>query len=191
MAGERVLLVLEAWKETVTLRMLGMCYRMCFLLFTERRLVELETDVLRKTVPRYTMPYGALGRIDDPLDMLWNFLLNELTDVAVETAGIKERRRTMEEVMGALSGDEVSEVLRFIRGYLAPRMKVKELREGLVAGYAEVDEVLVRRMGSVLRIEVKEGRRKHRYELSFSDEEAARLLSERFGALGFPNLEVR
>jgi hypothetical protein len=57
---ERVLLVLEAWKETWALRMLGKCYRMCLLLFTGKRFFELETDVLKDRVPRYTMPYGMM-----------------------------------------------------------------------------------------------------------------------------------
>jgi hypothetical protein len=56
--GEKVLLALEAWKETLSLRMLGRCYRMCFLLITEKRLIELETDVLKERVPSYAMPYG-------------------------------------------------------------------------------------------------------------------------------------
>jgi hypothetical protein len=45
-------------KETVALMMLGRCYRMCFLLITEKRLIELETDVLKERVPSYAMPYG-------------------------------------------------------------------------------------------------------------------------------------
>jgi len=85
----------------------------------------------------------------------------------------------------------MEEVLRFLRGYLAPRMKVRELREGLVAYYGEVDRVRMRRDGSVLRIEVEKGGRRHRYELSFSGEEAARRLSERLVVLNLPNLEVR
>jgi len=39
LAKEKVLLVLEAWKEMWALRMLGMCYRMCILLFTEKRFI--------------------------------------------------------------------------------------------------------------------------------------------------------
>jgi len=187
-----VLLVLEAWKETVALRMLGRCYRMCFLLFTEKRLVELETDVLRETVPRYSMPYAQLpSGATDPINLLWHFMLNVMTDVAVEEAGIRERKREREEVTKALSGEDVEEVLTFLRGYLASRMKVRELREGLVAHHAEVDRIEVRRSGSVLRIVVEKGKRRLRYELSFSGEEAARLLSERLSALGLPNLEVR
>jgi hypothetical protein len=31
---------------------------MCFLLITEKRLIELETDVLKERVPSYAMPYG-------------------------------------------------------------------------------------------------------------------------------------
>ncbi len=187
-----MLLVLEAWKETVALRMLGRCYRMCFLLFTEKRLIELETDVLREKVPRYSMPYAPLPHDStDPIDLVWHFMLNVMTDVLVGDAGIRERKREREEVTEALSGEDVDEVLRFLRGYLAPRMKVRELREGLAAYYGEIATVRVRRSGSVLRIEVERGGRKLRYELSFSGEEAARLLSERLGMLGLPNLEVR
>jgi hypothetical protein len=43
----------------------------------------------------------------------------------------------------------------------------------------------------MFRIEVAKGGRKLRYEISFSDEESARLVKERLGALGLPNLEVR
>jgi len=192
LAKERVLLVLEAWKETWALRMLGRCYRMCILLFTEKRFIELETDVLIEVVPSYTAPYGAMvTEIKHPLDLLWNWLVNELMDVVVEKTGIRDRKREREEAMKALSGDDLDEVLRFIRGYLAPRMKVGEMREGLVAYYAELDRVKARKGGSTLRIEVAKGGWKLRYEISFSDEESARLVKERLSALGLPNLEVR
>ena len=140
-------------------------------------------------MPYATLPSGAT----DPIDLLWHFVLNVVTDVAVEEAEIRERKREREreEVMGALSGEDVEEVLRFLRGYLLPRMKVRELREGLAAYYGEIARVKVRRSGSVLRIVVEKGKRRLRYELSFSGEEAARLLSERLSALGLPNLEVR
>jgi hypothetical protein len=189
--GERVLLALEAWKETVALRMLGRCYRMCFLLITEKRLIELETDVLKEVVPSYTTPYGAMvTNIEHPLDLFWNWLLNELMDVVVEKTGIRDRKREREEAMKALSGDDLDEVLRFIRGYLAPRMKVGEMRDGLVAYYDELDRIKARKRGSTLRIEVAKGGRKLRYELPFSDEESARLVKERLAALGLPNFEV-
>jgi hypothetical protein len=195
LAKERVLLALEAWKETWALRMLGRCYRMCILLFTEKRFIELETDVLKDRVPVYTMPYGTMTEIRDPLDMSWNLLQNVLLDVVVEKTGIRDRKREREEVMKAVSGDDLDEVLRFIRGYLATRMKVGEMREGLVAYYAELDGVEVKRSswgaGSTLRLEVAKGGRKLRYEVSFSDEESARLVKERLGALGLPNLDVR
>jgi hypothetical protein len=195
LAKERVLLALEAWKETWALRMLGRCYRMCILLFTEKRFIELETDVLKERVPVYTMPYGMMTEIRDPLDMPWNLLQNVLFDVVVEKTGIRDRKREREEVMKAVSGDDLDEVLRFIRGYLATRMKVGEMREGLVAYYAELDGVEVKRSswgaGSTLRLEVAKGGRKLRYEVSFSDEESARLVKERLGALGLPNLDVR
>jgi hypothetical protein len=195
LAKERVLLALEAWKETWALRMLGRCYRMCILLFTEKRFIELETDVLKERVPVYTMPYGMMTEIRDPLDMPWNLLQNVLLDVVVEKTGFRDRKREREEAMKALSGDDLDEVLRFIRGYLAPRMKVGEMREGLVAYYAELDGVEVKRSswgaGSTLRLEVAKGGRKLRYEVSFSDEESARLVKERLGALGLPNLDVR
>jgi hypothetical protein len=192
LAKERVLLALEAWKEMWALRMLGMCYRMCILLFTEKRFFELETDVLEKVTPKYTGPYGAMvTEIKHPLDLLWNWLLNELMDVVVEKTGIRDRKREREEAMKALSGDDLDEVLRFIRGYLAPRMKIREMREGLVAYYAELDRIKARKRGSTLRIEVTKGGRKLRYEIPFSDEESARLVKERLGALGLPNLEVR
>jgi hypothetical protein len=195
LAKERVLLALEAWKETWALRMLGRCYRMCILLFTEKRFIELETDVLKERVPVYTMPYGMMTEIRDPLDMPWNLLQNVLLDVVVEKTGIRDRKREREEVMKAVSGDDLDEVLRFIRGYLATRMKVGEMREGLVAYYAELDGVEVKRSswgaGSTLRLEVAKGGRKLRYEVSFSDEESARLVKERLGALGLPNLDVR
>jgi hypothetical protein len=196
LAGERVLLALEAWKEMWALRMLGMCYRMCILLFTEKRFIELETDVLEKVVPSYTPPYGgAVTEIEHPLDLLWNWLLNELMDVVWEKTGMKTRiwarKREREEAMKALSGDDLDEVLRFIRGYLAPRMKIREMRDGLVAHYAELDRIKARKRGSTLRLEVAWGGRKLRYEIPFSDEELARLVKERLGALGLPNLEVR
>jgi hypothetical protein len=192
---ERVLLVLEAWKETWALRMLGKCYRMCLLLFTGKRFFELETDVLKDRVPRYTMPYGMMTEIRDPLDLPWNLLQNVLLDVVVEKTGIRDRKREREEAMKAVSGDDLDEVLRFIRGYLAPRMKVGEMKEGLVAHYAELDRVEVKRSswgaGSTLRLEVAKTGRKLRYEIPFSDEEQARLVKERLGALGLPNLEIR
>jgi len=195
LAKERVLLVLEAWKETWALRMLGRCYRMCILLFTEKRFIELETDVLKDRVPVYTMPYGMMTEIRDPLDMPWNLLQNVLLDVVVEKTGFRDRKREREEAMKAVSGDDLDEVLRFIRGYLAPRMKVGKMRKGLVAHYDELDGVEVKRSswgaGSTLRLEVAKGGRKLRYEISFSDEESARLVKERLGALGLPNLEVR
>jgi hypothetical protein len=191
LAKERVLLALEAWKETWALRMLGRCYRMCILLFTEKRFIELETDVLKDRVPVYTMPYGTMTEIREPLDMPWNLLQNVLLDVVVEKTGFRDRKREREEAMKALSGDDLDEVLRFIRGYLAPRMKVGEMREGLVAHYAELDRVKARKRGSTLRLEVARGGRKLRYEIPFSDEESARLVKERLGALGLPNLEVR
>jgi hypothetical protein len=195
LAKERVLLALEAWKETWALRMLGRCYRMCILLFTEKRFIELETDVLKDRVPVYTMPYGMMTEIREPLDMPWNLLQNVLLDVVVEKTGFRDRKREREEAMKAVSGDDLDEVLRFIRGYLAPRMKIREMREGLVAHYAELDRVEVKRSswgaGSTLRLEVAKGGRKLRYEISFSDEEQARLVKERLGALGLPNLEVR
>jgi len=195
LAKERVLLVLEAWKETWALRMLGRCYRMCFLLFTEKRFIELETDVLKDRVPMYAMPYGMMTEIRDPLDLPWNLLQNVLLDVVVEKIGIRDRKREREKAMKALSGDDVDEVLRFIRGYLAPRMKIGEMREGLMAHYAELDGIEVKRSswgaGSTLRLEVAKGGRKLRYEVSFSDEESARLVKERLGALGLPNLDVR
>jgi hypothetical protein len=195
LAKERVLLALEAWKETWALRMLGRCYRMCILLFTEKRFFELETDVLEKVVPSYETPYGGAVTEINPLDLLWNWLLNELIDVVWEKTGMKTRiwarKREREEAMKALSGDDLDEVLRFIRGYLAPRMKVREMREGLVAYYAELDRVKARKRGSTLRLEVARGGRKLRYEIPFFDEEQARLVKERLGALGLPNLEVR
>jgi hypothetical protein len=196
LAKEKVLLALEAWKETWALRMLGRCYRMCILLFTEKRFIELETDVLREVVPSYTAPYGAMvTEIKHPLDLLWNWLVNELTDVVVEKTGFRDRKREREEAMKALSGDDLDEVLEFIRGYLAPRMKVGEMKEGLVTHYAELDGVEVKRSswgaGSTLRLKVAKGGRKLRYEIPFSDEEQARLVKERLGALGLPNLEVR
>jgi hypothetical protein len=195
LAKERVLLALEAWKETWALRMLGRCYRMCILLFTEKRFFEVETDVLKDRVPVYTMPYGMMTEIRDPLDMPWNLLQNVLLDVVVEKTGFSDRKREREEAMKAVSGDDLDEVLRFIRGYLAPRMKVGKMRKGLVAYYAELDGVEVKRSswgaGSTLRLEVAKGGRKLRYEISFSDEESARLVKERLGALGLPNLEVR
>jgi hypothetical protein len=195
LAKERVLLALEAWKETWALRMLGRCYRMCILLFTEKRFIELETDVLKDRVPVYTMPYGMTTEIREPLDMPWNLLQNVLLDVVVEKTGFRDRKREREEAMKALSGDDLDEVLRFIRGYLAPRMKVGEMREGLVTHYAELDGVEVKRSswgaGSTLRLEVAKGGRKLRYEIPFSDEDQARLVKERLGALGLPNLEVR
>jgi hypothetical protein len=192
--GEKVLLALEAWKETVALRMLGRCYRMCFLLITEKRLIELETDVLKERVPSYAMPYGMMSEIKDPLDLPWNFLQNMLLDVVVEKTGIRDRKREREEAMGALSGDNVDEVLKFIRGYLAPRMKIREIREKLVAYYDQLDRVKVKwsswGAGNILRIEATKGGRKLRYELPFSDEESARLVKERLAALGLPNFEV-
>jgi hypothetical protein len=191
LAGERVLLALEAWKEMWALRMLGRCYRMCILLFTEKRFIELETDVLKERVPVYTMPYGMMTEIREPLDMPWNLLQNVLLDVVVEKTGIRDRKREREEAMKAVSGDDLDDVLRFIRGYLAPRMKVREMREGLVAYYAELDRVKARKRGSTLRLEVARGGRKLRYEIPFFDEELARLVKERLGALGLPNLEVR
>jgi hypothetical protein len=195
LAKERVLLALEAWKETWALRMLGRCYRMCILLFTEKRFFELETDVLKDRVPVYTMSYGTMTEIREPLDMPWNLLQNVLLDVVVEKTGFRDRKREREEAMKAVSGDDLDEVLRFIRGYLAPRMKVGEMREGLVAHYAELDRVEVKRSswgsGSMFRIEVAKGGRKLRYEISFSDEESVRLVKERLSALGLPNLEVR
>jgi len=195
LAKERVLLALEAWKETWALRMLGRCYRMCILLFTEKRFIELETDVLKDRVPVYTMPYGMMTEIRDPLDMPWNLLQNVLLDVVVEKTGFRDRKREREEAMKAVSGDDLDEVLRFIRGYLAPRMKVGVMREGLVTQYAELDRVEVKRSswgaGSTLRLEVAKGGRKLRYEIPFSDKESARLVKERLGALGLPNLEVR
>jgi hypothetical protein len=194
LVGERVLLALEAWKETVALKMLGRCYRMCFLLITEKKLIELETDVLKERVPRYAMPYGMMGEITDPLDLPWNLLQNVLLDVVVEKTGIRDRKREREEAMGALSGDDVDEVLRFIRGYLAPRMKIRKMREELVAYYDELDRVKVKwsswGAGNILRIEATKGGRKLRYELPFSDEESARLVTERLGALDLPNFEV-
>jgi hypothetical protein len=195
LAKERVLLALEAWKETWALRMLGRCYRTCILLFTEKRFIELETDVLKDRVPVCTMPYGTMTEIREPLDMPWNLLQSVLLDVVVEKTGFRDRKREREEAMKAVSGDDLDEVLRFIRGYLAPRMKVGEMREGLVTHYAELDGVEVKRSswgtGSVFRIEVAKGGRKLRYEISFSDEEQARLVKERLSALGLPNLEVR
>jgi hypothetical protein len=195
LAKERVLLALEAWKETWALRMLGRCYRMCILLFTEKRFIELETDVLKDRVPVYRMPYGTMTEIREPLDMPWNLLQNVLLDVVVEKTGFRDRKREREEAMKAVSGDHLDKVLRFIRGYLAPRMKVREMREGLVAHYAELDRVEVKRSswgtGSMFRIEVAKTGRKLRYEISFSDEESARLVKERLGALGLRNLEVR
>jgi len=192
---ERVLLALEAWKETWTLRMLGRCYRMCILLFTEKRFFELETNVLEKVVPSYTTPGVGVTEIKHPLDLLWALLLNVLMEVVWEKTGMKTRiwarEREREEAMKALSGDDLDEVLRFIRGYLAPRIKVREMREGLVAYYAELDRVKARERGSTLRIEVARGGRKLRYEIPFFDEELARLVKERLGALGLPNLEVR
>jgi hypothetical protein len=136
-----------------------------------------------------------MTEIRDPLDMPWNLLQNVLLDVVVEKTGFRDRKREREEAMKALSGDDLDEVLRFIRGYLAPRMKIREMREGLVTHYAELDRVEVKRSswgaGSTLRLEVAKGGRKLRYEISFSDEEQARLVKERLGALGLPNLEVR
>jgi hypothetical protein len=127
--------------------------------------------------------------------MPWNLLQNVLLDVVVEKTGFRDRKREREEAMKAVSGDDLDEVLRFIRGYLAPRMKVGEMREGLVTHYAELDRVEVKRSswgaGSTLRLEVAKGGRKLRYEISFSGEESARLVKERLGALGLPNLEVR
>jgi hypothetical protein len=43
----------------------------------------------------------------------------------------------------------------------------------------------------MFRIEVARGGRKLRYEIPFSDEESARFVKERLGALGLPNHEVR
>jgi hypothetical protein len=175
--------------------MLGRCYRMCILLFTEKRFIELETDVLKDRVPVYRMPYGMMTEIREPLDMPWNLLQNVLLDVVVEKTGFRDRKREREEAMKAVSGDHLDKVLRFIRGYLAPRMKVREMREGLVAHYAELDRVEVKRSswgtGSMFRIEVARGGRKLRYEIPFSDEESARFVKERLGALGLPNHEVR
>jgi hypothetical protein len=192
--GEKVLLALEAWKETVALRMLGRCYRMCFLLITEKRFIELETDVLKERVTSYAMPYGMMSEIKDLLDLPWNLLQNMLLDVVVEKTGIRDRKREREEAMGALSGDNVDEVLKFIRGYLAPRMKIREIREKLVAYYDQLDRVKVKwsswGAGNILRIEATKGGRKLRYELPFSDEESARLVKERLAALGLPNFEV-
>jgi hypothetical protein len=192
--GEKVLLALEAWKETVALRMLGRCYRMCFLLITEKRLIELETGVLKERVPSYAMPYGMMSEIKDPLDLPWNLLQNMLLDVVVEKTGIRDRKREREEAMGALSEDNVDEVLKFIRGYLAPRMKIREIREKLVAYYDQLDRVKVKwsswGAGNILRIEAMKGGRKLRYELPFADEESARLVKERLAALGLPNFEV-
>jgi hypothetical protein len=192
--GEKVLLALEAWKETVALRMLGRCYRMCFLLITEKRFIELETDVLKERVTSYAMPYGMMSEIKDLLDLPWNLLQNMLLDVVVEKTGIRDRKREREEAMGALSGDNVDEVLKFIRGYLAPRMKIREIREKLVAYYDQLDRVKVKwsswGAGNILRIEAMKGGRKLRYELPFSDEESARLVKERLAALGLPNFEV-
>jgi hypothetical protein len=192
--GEKVLLALEAWKETVALRMLGRCYRMCFLLITEKRFIELETDVLKERVTSYAMPYGMMSEIKDLLDLPWNLLQNMLLDVVVEKTGIRDRKREREEAMGALSGDNVDEVLKFIRGYLAPRMKIREVREKLVAYYDQLDRVKVKwsswGAGNILRIEATKGGRKLRYELPFSDEESARLVKERLAALGLPNFEV-
>ncbi len=192
--GEKVLLALEAWKETVALRMLGRCYRMCFLLITEKRFIELETDVLKERVPSYAMPYGMMSEIKDPLDPTWNLLQNMLLDVVVEKTGIRDRKREREEAMGALSGDNVDEVLKFIRGYLAPRMKIREIREKLAAYYDQLNRVKVKwsswGAGNILRIEATKGGRKLRYELPFSDEESARLVKERLAALGLPNFEV-
>jgi hypothetical protein len=58
-----------------------------------------------------------------------------------------------------------------------------------------LDRVEVKRSsrgaGSVFRIEVAKTGRKLRYEISFSDEDSARLVKERLSALGLPNLEVR
>jgi hypothetical protein len=194
LAKERVLLVLEAWKETWALRMLGRCYRMCILLFTEKRFFELETDVLKDRVPVYTMPYGMMTEIREPLDMPWNLLQNVLLDVVVEKTGFRDKRER-EEAMKEVSGDDLDEVLRFIRGYLAPRMKIGEMREGLVRHSAELDRVEVMRSswgaGSMFRIEVAKTGRKLRYEIPFSDEESARLVKERLSALDLPNLEVR
>jgi hypothetical protein len=195
LAKEKVLLALEAWKETWALRMLGRCYKMCVLLFTEKRFIELETYVLKDRVPVCTMPYGTMTEIRDPLDMPWNLLQSVLLDVVVEKTGFRDRKREREEAMKAVSGDDLDEVLEFIRGYLAPRMKVGEMREGLVTHYAELDRVEVKRSswgaGSTLRLKVAKGGRKLRYEISFYDEEQARLVKERLGALGLPNLEVR
>jgi hypothetical protein len=195
LAKERVLLALEAWKETWALRMLGRCYRMCILLFTEKRFIELETDVLKDRVPAYTMPYGTMTEIREPLDMPWNLLQNVLLDVVVEKTGFRDRKREREEAMKALSGDDLDEVFRFIRGYLAPRMKVGEMKEGLMAYYAELDGVEVKRSswgtGSVFRIEVVKTGGKLRYEIPFSDEEQARLVKERLSALGLSNLKAQ
>jgi hypothetical protein len=127
--------------------------------------------------------------------MPWNLLQNVLLDVVVEKTGIRDRKREREEAMKAFSGDDLDEVFRFIRGYLAPRMKVGEMREGLVAHYAELDRVEVKRSswgaGSVFRLEVAKGGRKLRYEISFSDEEQARLVKERLSALGLSNLKAQ
>jgi hypothetical protein len=121
-------------------------------------------------------------------------LQNVLLDVVVEKTGIRDRKREREEAMGALSGDNVDEVLKFIRGYLAPRMKIREIREKLVAYYDQLDRVKVKwsswGAGNILRIEATKGGRKLRYELPFSDEESARLVKERLAALGLPNFEV-
>jgi len=76
---------------------------------------------------------------------------------------------------------------------LAPRMKIREIREKLVA-YDQLDRVKVKwsswGSGNILRIEAMKGGRKLRYELPFSDEESARLVKERLAALGLPNFEV-
>ena len=94
---------------------------------------------MKETVPSYSMPYAPLpSDATDPIDLVWHFVLNVMTDVAVEEAGIRRRKSEREEVMGALSGEDVEEVLRFLRGYLLPRMKVRELREGLAAYYGEI-----------------------------------------------------
>ncbi|MDJ0274468.1 MAG: hypothetical protein NYU90_04625 [Aigarchaeota archaeon] len=191
MTGEKVVLTLEAWRETFALRMLGRCYRLCYLLFTDARLIEMETDRLSEVVPRreslYAKPLGTPG---SATDLLGTLATNVLVDALYDLLGQRERREEREEVLRALSGDRPEDVTRFLERYVGPRMKFRGLVEAFAAPYADLDKVTVRVKGSGLRIDVAASGKRRRYELAFSDEERAKDAAERIRALALPKVEV-
>lgn len=168
---EQVHLVLDCWKRVFSLRTLGGGVRRYFLIFTEGRLVELETSHVANVLPSEASLASYMGSTyNDPLSYLF---WGAVETIIQEALNIREKEEQHDALIASLSQQRLSHILTFIKTTLKKRLKIHKIEEKTIAYYHEIKATKVEVSGSTVKLEMRIRGKNIKYYAPFGSQERA------------------